>query len=207
MRRTLIALATATVAALTLAACGGGGGGGPLDSGPSAGAPSPSDTIKIGSANFSESQVLAAVYAQALQAKGVKVEQTPPLGSREAYIPAIKDGSIDLIPEYTGVLLQYLTRRPPELVGGGVRGAAKDATGAADRAGEVLGGGQGRVVVPKAVAQRYNASSLEDIARTAVSSRSGARRSSRSARTASPVSRRSTTAASSPTSPSTPVAR
>ena len=32
------------------------------------------------------------------------------IGSREAYIPALQDGSIDLIPEYTGVLTQYFNK-------------------------------------------------------------------------------------------------
>jgi len=164
MRRTLIALATGTVAALTLAACGGGGGG-PLDTGPSAGAPSPSGTIKVGSANFSESQVLAAVYAQALQSKGVKIEQTPPLGSREAYIPAIKDGSIDLIPEYTGVLLQYLDKTATQSSSEEVYAALQKTLPAPLIVLEKSSAeDKDAVVVPKAVAQRYNASSLEDIA-------------------------------------------
>jgi osmoprotectant transport system substrate-binding protein len=164
MRRTLIALATGTVAALTLAACGGGGGG-PLDTGPSAGAPSPSDTIKIGSANFSESQLLAAVYAQALQSKGLKVEQTPPLGSREAYIPALKDGSIDLIPEYTGTLLQYLdktaTQTSPDEVYAALQKAVPEPLTVLDKSSAE---DKDAVVVPKAVAQRYNATSIEDLA-------------------------------------------
>ncbi|HEY0575595.1 MAG TPA: ABC transporter substrate-binding protein [Pseudonocardia sp.] len=165
MRRTLIALATGTVAALTLAACGGGGGGGPLGSGPSGGAPAPSDTIKVGSANFSESQVLAAVYAQALQSKGVKVEQTPPLGSREAYIPAIKDGSIDLIPEYTGTLLQYLDKTATQSSSEEVYAALQKTVPAPLIVLEKSSAeDKDAVVVPKAVAQRYNASSLEDIA-------------------------------------------
>ena len=36
------------------------------------------------------------------------------IGSREAYFPGLQDGSIDLIPEYTGVLLQYLNKSATE---------------------------------------------------------------------------------------------
>jgi len=61
----------------------------------------------IGSANFSENVLLMYVYAEALKAKGVTVTTKPKIGSREVYIPAIKDGSIDLIPEYSGTLLAY----------------------------------------------------------------------------------------------------
>jgi osmoprotectant transport system substrate-binding protein len=93
---------------LLLTACGGGGD--PLAGGGSGQTPAgaaPSDTIVVGSANFTESQILAEIYAQALEAKGVTVEKRLNIGSREAYIPGLQDGSIDLIPEYTGVLLQY----------------------------------------------------------------------------------------------------
>jgi osmoprotectant transport system substrate-binding protein len=163
MRRTLLTL-TAAAATLTLAACGGGGAG-PLDNGPSAGAPAPGDTIKIGSANFSESTLLATIYADALQAKGVKVDQTPPLGSRETYIPALKDGSIDLIPEYTGTLLQYLNPQATESSADEVYAALKktvpapltvlDKSAAEDK---------DAVVVSKAVADRYNAKTIADLA-------------------------------------------
>ena len=70
----------------------------------------PTDTIVVGSANFQENVVLANIYAGALKAKGVKVSTKLNIGSRETYIPALKDGSIDLIPEYSGVLLQYFDK-------------------------------------------------------------------------------------------------
>ena len=112
MRSSLIARsAAALAAALLLTACGGGGD--PLASGGSgqtSGGAAPTDTIVVGSANFTESQILAEIYAQALEAKGVTVEKRLNIGSREAYIPGLQDGSIDLIPEYTGVLLQYFDK-------------------------------------------------------------------------------------------------
>ncbi|MEU9242728.1 glycine betaine ABC transporter substrate-binding protein [Streptomyces sp. NPDC048385] len=96
--------AIAATGALVLTACGGGD---PMSTTADAGASSSSDTITVGSANFSESQLLATIYAEALKAKGVKVKTRLNIGSRETYIPALKDGSIDLLPEYTGALLQY----------------------------------------------------------------------------------------------------
>lgn len=65
-------------------------------------------SIIVGSANFTESVLLMDVYAEALRAEGVTVTTKPKIGDREVYIPAIKDGSIDLIPEYSGTLLAYL---------------------------------------------------------------------------------------------------
>lgn len=68
------------------------------------------DPIVVGSADFPESQLLATLYAQALSAKGVKVTTKLNIGSREVYMPALLDGSIDLIPEYAGATLSYLDK-------------------------------------------------------------------------------------------------
>lgn len=102
----------AIVAALALSitastACGSDSD--PLSSG---GGDSSGDTnsIIIGSANFPESETVANIYAEALRANGFDVSTKLNIGSREAYIPAVKDGSIDLIPDYTGNLLQYLDK-------------------------------------------------------------------------------------------------
>lgn len=65
-------------------------------------------TIRVGSANFPESEIIAETYAQALEAQGVTVERQMQIGARDIYIAALQDGSIDLVPEYTGNLLQYL---------------------------------------------------------------------------------------------------
>jgi len=109
MKRTRIALAVTVAAAMIgVAACGSGSndplaaGGSPVKAGGS--------TIVVGSANFPESALLAEIYAGALSAKGVTVQKRLNIGSRETYIPALKDGSIDLIPEYTGVLDQYFNK-------------------------------------------------------------------------------------------------
>ncbi len=64
--------------------------------------------VIIGSADFPESQLLGTIYAGALEAQNVKVEKKLNIGSREVYIPALLDGSITVIPEYSGALLSYL---------------------------------------------------------------------------------------------------
>jgi osmoprotectant transport system substrate-binding protein len=109
MKRTRIALAlTAATALFGVAACGSGSND-PLAAGGSA-SKAPTSTVVVGSANFPESALLAEIYAGALNARGVKVDTKLNIGSRETYIPALKDGSIDLIPEYTGVLDQYFNK-------------------------------------------------------------------------------------------------
>jgi osmoprotectant transport system substrate-binding protein len=84
---------------LSLSACGDD---------PTEGDASAGDTITIGSAAFPENEIIAEIYAQALQADGVKVKKKLNIGAREAYIPALKNGEIDLLPEYSGNLLTYL---------------------------------------------------------------------------------------------------
>jgi osmoprotectant transport system substrate-binding protein len=64
-----------------------------------------SGSVVIGSANFPENELLAEVYALALQAKGVKVTTKLNIGAREVYYPQVKSGAITIIPEYNGTLL------------------------------------------------------------------------------------------------------
>lgn len=87
---------------LTLGACGGGD---PLSGGDGSDGDGP---LVVSSANFTESEIIGNLYAQALEGAGVEVETQFNVGSREAYIPALSDGSIDVIPEYTGNLLLFL---------------------------------------------------------------------------------------------------
>ncbi|MFT8358583.1 ABC transporter substrate-binding protein [Bifidobacterium aquikefiri] len=86
----------------------GCGSSNPLDS--SSSQESDVSTITIGSANFAESEILANMYAQALASHGIHAALKPDIGARDVYIAALKDGSIDLVPEYTGNLLQYFDK-------------------------------------------------------------------------------------------------
>jgi osmoprotectant transport system substrate-binding protein len=65
--------------------------------------------VVVGSANFPESVMLGHVYAMALEAQGVEVVERFNIGSREVYFPALQRGDIDLLPEYTGSLLNVIT--------------------------------------------------------------------------------------------------
>jgi osmoprotectant transport system substrate-binding protein len=98
------------LAALLLSACGGGGD--PLASSSSA-APSGAASsaagaeIIVGSADFTESKILAEIYSQALKAKGLQSSTKLGIGAREIYIKAIQDKSISAVPEYTGATVQF----------------------------------------------------------------------------------------------------
>jgi osmoprotectant transport system substrate-binding protein len=81
-------------------------------SGPGAGKPA----VTLGDKNFSEENILGALYAQALRAKGYKVTLKDNVGSSEIIYKALRAGQIDMYPEYTGVLLSAIagqTRNPP----------------------------------------------------------------------------------------------
>ena len=110
MKRTtrLFTTFVAATAILGLTACGGD----PLAEAPTddrdTGSTDEPSSVIVGSADFAESQLLATVYALALEDIGVEVAEKPNIGSREVYLTALTDGSIDLIPEYNGYLLQEL---------------------------------------------------------------------------------------------------
>ncbi|MUN42396.1 ABC transporter substrate-binding protein [Actinomadura litoris] len=96
------AAAVGLVAALALSACGGGDDGD--DGNPLAGG-GKKGTITVGGANFPESGLIGEVYAQALEAKGLKVERKLNIGAREIYYDQVVKGGISVMPEYNGALL------------------------------------------------------------------------------------------------------
>lgn len=97
-------LALVTVAGLGLVACSNSD---PLDEGGDGGGDRDSSAIVIGSQDYYSSEIIAEIYAQALEAEGYEVERDFRIGQREAYLPEIEEGKIDLFPEYTGPLLRY----------------------------------------------------------------------------------------------------
>jgi osmoprotectant transport system substrate-binding protein len=103
------ALLAAAVLAVGVFLAGCGADSDPLATQPAA--PSAQGTVRIGSANFTENRLLAEIYATGLEIRGVTVERRFGIGSRETYFPGLQDGSIDLIPDYTGNLLQYLDKQ------------------------------------------------------------------------------------------------
>ncbi len=72
-------------------------------------APAGSGSLTVGSFNFTESQIMAQLYAQALEANGYDVTVEANLGSREQVVfPAIRGGDLDIVPEYIQSLLNFL---------------------------------------------------------------------------------------------------
>ncbi|RNI25376.1 ABC transporter substrate-binding protein [Flexivirga caeni] len=126
MKRTMSVAALTLTATLALAACGGGSSN-PLSKNSSTGK-APAGTaaagaIRVGAANFPESQLIAAIYAAALNAKGVKATTGDPIGAREVYLKALQQGSIDLVPEYAYSLLTYYQPSATQTAPAAVRAA------------------------------------------------------------------------------------
>jgi osmoprotectant transport system substrate-binding protein len=101
MKKLIRGAVVGLVAALALSACGSGDSG---DDDPLAGG-GKSGTITVGGANFPESNLLGEIYAQALEAKGLKVTRKFNIGAREVYYDQVVKGGIGVVPEYNGALL------------------------------------------------------------------------------------------------------
>jgi osmoprotectant transport system substrate-binding protein len=98
--------ACAVALLLALAGCGGG------DERPAASSSTDdAPTLRIGTKNFTEQFILGELYAQALQAKGFRVELKRDIGSTEIIHRALTGGALDMYPEYVGVLLSEVAGR------------------------------------------------------------------------------------------------
>jgi osmoprotectant transport system substrate-binding protein len=116
MRARAVAALAATVAAgALLAACGSSSNSssGTQTAGASGSSPGVGKRlVTLGDKNFAESNILGQLYAQALRAKGYKINLKSEIGSTELIYKELKNGQIDGYPEYTGVLLSAVAEQP-----------------------------------------------------------------------------------------------
>ena len=98
-RVALLAVAVAG-AVLACCACGGTAATPPVRA--------PGTAVVVGSFNFPESALLAAIYALALMQAGIPARLQPGLGPRELVQPALAQGVVDVVPEYLGTALASL---------------------------------------------------------------------------------------------------
>jgi osmoprotectant transport system substrate-binding protein len=73
--------------------------------------PQAKPAIIVGNKNFTEEYILGQLYGQALKAKGYPVKFAGSLGSSELADTAIKTGKINLLPEYTGVIVLDIAKQ------------------------------------------------------------------------------------------------
>ena len=69
-------------------------------------------TLRVGSKTFTESHVLGEITSQLLESEGFAVDRKLGLGGTLIAFEALKDGSIDIYPEYTGTLKQAVLGNP-----------------------------------------------------------------------------------------------
>ncbi|MFC7850040.1 ABC transporter substrate-binding protein [Arthrobacter sp. NPDC057388] len=164
-RRGLGGLAAGVGVALALAACSSGN---PLSS-PSTsatGGATAGGSLVVGSADFPESQIIAEIYAGALNAAGVTATTKPNIGSREIYFKAVQDGSVDVVPDYSGNLLSHVDAQAAEVTPEDVY---KALPGKLPKGLAVLEPSKAEdkdaMVVTKATAEKYQLKSIEDLAK------------------------------------------
>jgi osmoprotectant transport system substrate-binding protein len=106
-RRLTVALLAVLLGALLMlaAACGGS------DSS-SSGGPGDGVTVRLADKGFAESFIVTQAYAKALENQGFATDVTS-LGSTEIADKAVRDGEIDVYPEYIGTVWQNILERTP----------------------------------------------------------------------------------------------
>jgi osmoprotectant transport system substrate-binding protein len=123
--RTALTAGVAILAALSLAGCGSNSN--PLDKPSASGNDAGGDTIVVGSQAYYSNEIIAEIYAQGLEDAEFTVERKFNIGQRDAYMPEVESGNIDVFPEYTGNLLEYLDKKATATSPDDVFAALKDA--------------------------------------------------------------------------------
>jgi osmoprotectant transport system substrate-binding protein len=103
--RRALALAAAGALLLTTAACGGDDLENNASDSPSDGADK--GTVVVGGQDFTESQILAAIYQRLLEDAGYQV-QTKLVTTRDVYLPELSKGNVDIVPDYLAGITDYL---------------------------------------------------------------------------------------------------
>lgn len=159
MTRRIITLIVSATLALVLAGCGGN----PL--GPSSGSPTGS-TLIVGSQQYYSNEIIAELYAQALESAGYHVDRQYQIGQREVYLPELTAGRIDVFPEYNGNLLQYLDKQATAHTAAEVNAALATALPKGLRPLDTAAAtDQDSYTVTRATASSYGLASIADLAR------------------------------------------
>jgi osmoprotectant transport system permease protein len=136
------------------------------------GSGTPGAPIVVASKPFGESYLLAEMFAQLLESRGLGVVRRPGLGATEIAFGALRAGAIDLYPEYTGTgLVAVLHDTLPDSVAADPRAVYAHVAGAfADRYGmrwlPPLGFQNGyAIAVRRSTAAAHGLRTLSDLAR------------------------------------------
>ncbi|MFL6137664.1 MAG: ABC transporter substrate-binding protein [Frankiaceae bacterium] len=104
--RALSLVALSAVVALGAAACGGSSGGSSGNGSGSSGSAS-KGSVAVGSAGFTESEIMASMYADLLGKAGYKTKVNN-VSSTEIFQSSLESGQIDVVPEYVATYADFL---------------------------------------------------------------------------------------------------
>ncbi|WIE55833.1 ABC transporter substrate-binding protein [Curtobacterium sp. MCBD17_003] len=152
------ALAVGAVAALT-----GCSSSSPI-AGSSASSAAGSSTIVVGSQQYYSNEIIAELYSQVLEHDGYDVKRNFNIGQREVYLPQMQKGAIDVMPEYSGNLLQYYDKKStassPAEIAAGLKSALPSGIRALPAAAAT---DQDSYTVTKQFSQQNHVTSLADL--------------------------------------------
>ncbi|MDT4921606.1 MAG: osmoprotectant transport system substrate-binding protein, partial [Pseudonocardiales bacterium] len=117
-------------------------------------------------AAFQENELLADIYADAMAAKGVNVKKHVNIGERSLYLQALGDGSIGMVPEYSGSILYNLDTGASAKSSDDVFAALQDAAASNGYAVTQYSEAQDSdtISVTKQTADKYHLTSIGDLA-------------------------------------------
>ncbi len=162
-RRGFLGALTGGAGVLALGACGSSSNSDPLAATPAASSSAGGGSVTVGSANFTENEILGEIYTQALSAKGVTATAANPVSSREVYVKALQGGSLSAVPDYTGNLLLYLDSNATAKSASDVLAALPSKLGSLKILDASTAADQDVYVVTQATAQKYGLSTLADL--------------------------------------------
>ncbi|TQN37725.1 osmoprotectant transport system substrate-binding protein [Blastococcus colisei] len=128
-----------------------------------------SGTIAVGGANFTESTVLANIYADVLAAAGFDAT-VQEVGNRELYLPALQRGEIQVFPEYLSTVTEFIEGdEANQVASGDVEATVEALMPLAEEAGLVFGepseaADQNAFAVTQAFADELGVSTLSELA-------------------------------------------
>lgn len=162
-------LALTLTAGMSLAACSSDDGG----SGATGAATSTAAPIVVATTNFTETKILAHIYADVLEKAG-QPASVKELTTREVIAPALEKGEVQATPEYLGSLTEYLNKAAngadaPQVASGDVQATLTEARKLAEPRNITLlepskAQDQNAFAVTKEFAETNNLKTLSDLA-------------------------------------------
>ncbi|ROR55219.1 osmoprotectant transport system substrate-binding protein [Luteococcus japonicus] len=125
-----------------------------------------SKQLVVGSQQYYSNEIIAELFAQALESRGWTIERSYQIGQREVYLPELQAGRIDLMPEYVGNLLQYYDKQATAKATGEITEALREKLPAGLMVLEPAeASDQDSYNVTRTTAEKYGLSSLADLSK------------------------------------------